>query len=172
MNFILANGAVVRVLISVRKQANPEQKHLLYDFQPKDSFIQKEIEEDFTPIEFLKGMIRGDRLQKYTKTRMKRHVESSDPNISIELQELYTGPKYNGYVFKVTNNSRSSNYIVDLTQLKIGHPDTARVSHVKSKNLKPANTSENSTLVHVVASSTTTYYNLNLPFKKYSPSKK
>ena len=169
VNFILANGAVVRVAIATVAKHIPEKTHSIYDFAARQAEIQREIEQDsaISQMQLLKAMIRDDRVAGYTKRRLKRGVLSGSPNLKIALISIYTGAKYNGYTFKVTNTSTTKSYDLKLENLSIGHPNTARLAQTDLKELKNAKTKKNSTLVRVVASATATYYNVNLPFKQH-----
>lgn len=168
INFILANGAVVRVLVTTVPKHIPEKTHNLYDFTPRKEEIQRELEENtsVSQMQLLKAMIREDQVTGYASRNISRAVVSGDANLKIELIKLYTGPKFNGYVFRITNTAPSKDFQIKLENLSIGYPNTALLSQVDTANLKNSSTKQNTTLLRVVASATATYYNINLPFKE------
>ena len=174
ISFVLANGAVVRVMVKTVSKHIPEKTHDFYDFLPQKEEIQRELEEDssISQMGLLKAMIRGDKVAGYSSRKVNRTALSGDPNLKVDLLRLYTGAKYNGYIFKVSNKSRLKKYQIKLEKLSIGHPNTALLSQIDNKVLEQKGKSKSSTILRVVASATATYYNINLPFKEFTPKRK
>ena len=77
--------------------------------------------------------------------------------------KVYSGPKYNGYIFKIVNNSSSKSFAIDLKSLTLGRPNVALLSQVDDSILKPADGKESATFLRIVAKPTSVYYSLTLP---------
>lgn len=162
MSFILANGAVVNTQIVIVSKPTPEQVNSFYDFLPKKHLISKDKKgSHVSDLDLMKSMIRWDNIIGYKSRQLSRMVHTGIKGVSANLVRLYTGPKYNGYVFKINNLSKDPK-LIDLTKLTLGRPNVALLSQVDQKILK-AKKGKNSTFLRIVAKPTSVYYNLSLP---------
>ena len=165
ISFILANGVVVNTKMVILPKATPEQTNSFYDFLPKKHLIESPRNvkgSQISDLELMKAMIRQDEVLGYKSRPLSRNVRTGIRGVSAKLVRLYTGPKYNGYVFKVKNQSKKK-YTIDLTNLTFGKPNMALLSQVDHKTINPKQKNRNSTLFRVVAKPTSVYYNLSLP---------
>ena len=162
VTFLLANGAVVSTNIETVSNAIPEKTDSFYDFVPKSSLIEKEanVTSDITDIELLKSMVRREEVLGIEQRPIEREVHSGVADLKSKLVRLYTGAKFNGYVFKLTNVSKKKTYAVDLRYLTLGKPNLALLSQTDKDKLKP----NESTFFRIVAKPSSVYYNLNIPF--------
>jgi len=162
VTFLLANGAVVSTNIETVSKAIPEKTDSFYDFVPKSSLIEKEanVTSDITDIELLKSMVRREEVLGIEQRPIEREVHSGVADLKSKLVRLYTGAKFNGYVFKLTNVSKKKTYAVDLRYLTLGKPNLALLSQTDKDKLKP----NESTFFRIVAKPSSVYYNLNIPF--------
>lgn len=166
VTFILADGAVVNVRIVTASKTIPERTESFYDFKPKESLIESmDKGQDaavLSELDLMKAMIRGDSVTGYKTEPMSRLVTTGIPNISARLVRVYTGPKYNGYVFKIKNQDPTKKYAVNLEKLTLGQPNTAMLSQVDRKVLGTTE-KDNFAYLRIVAKPTSIYYNVNLP---------
>jgi hypothetical protein len=166
VTFILADGAVVNVRIVTTSKAIPERSDSFFDFKPKESLLESmDKGQDaavISELELMKAMIRGDGVTGYKTEPMSRLVNTGIANISARLVRIYTGPKYNGYVFKIKNQDTKKKYLVNLEKLTLGQPNTALLSQVDRKVLG-ASEKDNFAYLRIVAKPTSIYYNVNLP---------
>ncbi len=162
VTFLLANGAVVSTNIETVSKAIPEKTDSFYDFVPKSSLIEKEanVTSDITDIELLKSMVRREEVLGIEQRPIEREVHSGVADLKSKLVRLYTGAKFNGYVFKLTNVSKKKTYAIDLRYLTLGKPNLALLSQTDKNKLKP----NESTFFRIVAKPSSVYYNLNIPF--------
>ena len=162
VTFLLANGAVVSTNIETVSKAIPEKTDSFYDFVPKSSLIEKEanVTSDITDIELLKSMVRREEVLGIEQRPIEREVHSGVADLKSKLVRLYTGAKFNGYVFKLTNVSKKKTYAVDLRYLTLGKPNLALLSQTDKDKIKP----NESTFFRIVAKPSSVYYNLNIPF--------
>ena len=162
VTFLLANGAVVSTNIETVSKAIPEKTDSFYDFVPKSSLIEKEanVTSDITDIELLKSMVRREEVLGIEQRPIEREVHSGVADLKSKLVRLYTGAKFNGYVFKLTNVSKKKTYAIDLRYLTLGKPNLALLSQTDKDKIKP----NESTFFRIVAKPSSVYYNLNIPF--------
>ena len=165
VSFILANGVVVNTKMVIVSKALPEKTDSFYDFQPKKRLIDNVSNSkgaNVSDLELMKSMIRWDNVVGYKIRNLVRTVNTGVKGITSKLVRVYTGPKYNGYVFKVRNESHKS-YAIDVKSLTLGVPNVALLTQVDKKILKSKKSKENITFLRIVAKPTSVYYNLALP---------
>ena len=143
ITFILANGVVVSTKISVVPKSIPEKTDSFYDFRPKDQQLIEDKKSNgkganISELELMKAMIRWDDVVGYQKRVLVRSVKTGIKSINAKLVRIYTGPKYNGYIFKIRNLNPKKDYFVDVKSLTLGNPN-ALLSQVDRKILKPLN---------------------------------
>jgi len=167
VTFILANGAVVSAKLIIVSKALPEQVDSFYDFKPKDSLVENFDKDEkgtgISELELMKAMIRWEKIVGYNVRTLVRTVNTGIDHLSAKLIRVYTGPRYNGYVFRIRNLSKKKGYAIDLKSLALGKPNMALLSQVDQKILKPIKSKENTTFLRIVAKPASIYYNVNLP---------
>lgn len=175
ITFILANGVVVSTKIVVVPKSIPEKTDSFYDFRPKDQLIEDKKSNgkgaNISELELMKAMIRWDDVVGYQKRVLVRTVKTGIKSINAKLVRIYTGPKYNGYIFKIRNLNPKKDYFVDVKSLTLGSPNVALLSQVDRKILKNAKSKENVTFLRIVAKPTSVYYNIALPVAPVSKPK-
>lgn len=162
VTFLLANGAVVSTNIETISNAIPEKTDSFYDFVPKSSLIEKEtnITSDISDLELMKSMVRREEVLGIEQRALEREIDSGVSDLKVKLVRVYTGAKFNGYVFKITNTSDKKTYAVDLKHLSLGKPNQALLSQTDKEKLGP----NESTFFRIVAKPSSVYYNVNVPF--------
>lgn len=170
VSFILTNGEIVNTKLITVSPKSPENVDSFYDFLPKKSLIEnnKNHGSNISDIELMKSMIRWDKVVGYKMRDLVRTLTTGNRTLSIKLVRLYTGPKFNGYIFKVRNLSRKKKFKIDLTKLSLGSPNQAILSQVDKKLLGTVKSKKNTTFLRIVARPTSQYKNMNLPFKTTS----
>ncbi len=168
VSFILAGGAVINTEIAIVPKEIPEKTDSFYDFQPKDLLIDRKNKgnakgSNISELELMKAMIRWDSVVGYNIRSITRTINTGVRGLEAKLVRVYTGPNFNGYVFKIRNRSKKNNYAIDLKSLTLDQPNVAVLSQVDRKILKTIKTKENVTFLRVVAKPTSVYYNINLP---------
>ncbi|POB14809.1 hypothetical protein [Halobacteriovorax sp. DA5] len=161
VTFLLANGAVVSTKIVTVSKALPEKVENFYDFIPKKELIEKEANAgpDISDLELMKAMVRLEEVVGIKQRSLIRTIITGNSELSAKLVRVYTGAKFNGYVFKIQNLSKNKDYAVDVRSLSLGRPNQALLSQVDKKLLKP----KEATFLRIVAKPTSIYYNVNLP---------
>lgn len=163
VSFILANGVVVNTKIVIVPKAIPEKTDSFYDFLPKKYLIESSGDSkgsNVSDLELMKAMIRWDKVVGYRARHLSRRVNTGVRGVRAKLVRIYTGPKYNGYIFKIKNQSKKR-YAIDLKRLTLGRPNVALLSQVDQKILKSKE--GNITFLRIVAKPTSVYYNISLP---------
>jgi hypothetical protein len=162
VTFLLANGSVLSTKIQTVPKAIPEKTDSFYDFIPKSSFVEKEgnVTSDISDLELMKSMIRKEEVLGVEQRAIERKVNSGVPDLAAKLVRIYTGSKFNGYVFKLSNLSKTKSYSVDIRLLTLGKPNQALLSQTDKAVLKP----KEETFFRIVAKPSSLYYNVNLPF--------
>lgn len=162
VTFLLANGAVVSTKIQTVPKAIPEKTDSFYDFIAKSSLVEKEgnISSDITDLELMKSMVRKEEVLGVDQRAIEREVNTGVPDLAAKLVRIYTGAKFNGYVFKLSNISKTKSYSVDIRYLTLGSPNQALLSQTDKAILNP----KEETFFRIVAKPSSVYYNVNLPF--------
>ena len=160
VTFLLANGAVISARIRTVSTAIPEKIDSFYDFIPKKDLIEKDTASgsNISDLELMKAMIRFDEVVGVKIRSLVRTLRTGVKGLSAKLVRVYTGKRFNGYIFKVRNNS-NKNYSINIEELSLGRPNQALLSQVDKKLLKPKEV----TFLRIVAKPTSIYYNVNLP---------
>lgn len=165
VSFILANGAVVNTEIVVVPKWIPEKTESFYDFTPKLSNVEqpkKRVGSDISDLELMKSMVRWDNVVGYQARKVSKWIKSGIKGLSAQLIYVYTGPKFNGYIFKIRNNTKKE-YAIDVKSLNFGSPNTALLSQTDKKILGPKKSGTSTTYLRIVAKASSVYYNINLP---------
>jgi hypothetical protein len=167
VTFILSDDSVVSLKIMTVAKAIPEKTDNFFDLRPKEQKIDPESAKgaDITELELMKAMIRTDNLVGYNAQDYVRAVRSGIDGISAQLVKVYTGPKFNGYIFQIVNNSSGTTYVIDLKSLTLGSPNQALLSQVDERVLQPKGTEKSSstTYLRIVAKPTSVYSSVALP---------
>ena len=162
LSFILSNDAIVSLKVEVTSSSSPDGPDHIYDFQAKSQIVDIQDRSpngsNISDIDLMKAMIRGDKVSGYKSRPLKRWIRSGQKNIVVRLVHIYTGPKFNGYIFKVTNKGKS-NYRLHLPKLNLGNPNLALLSHVDRWTISKGQ----SALLRIVAKPTATYRAVTLP---------
>ncbi|MGE0172444.1 MAG: hypothetical protein AB7T49_06665 [Oligoflexales bacterium] len=166
VTFILADGAVVNVSVITVSKAIPERTDSFYDFKPKETLLDSLDKDKGGPVlselDLMKAMIRGDGVTGYKVESISRLVNTGITNISARLIRVYTGSKYNGYIFKIRNQDAKKKYTISLEKLTLGQPNTAMLSQIDRKVLGTTD-KDNFAYLRIVAKPTSIYYNVSLP---------
>ncbi len=167
VTFILANDVVINTKISVVTSNLLKKRDSFYDFKAKslqvDPTAQAGIGSSVSEIELMKAMIRADKVIGYTDQAMSDKINTGIEGVAAQLVKVYTGPKYHGYIFKVTNTSKSKTYALDVKSLTLGRPNVALLSQADENVLYPAPHEQTATLLRIVAKPTAVYHSVTLP---------
>lgn len=159
VTFLLADGAVINARLVIVPKALPEKIDSFYDFKPKESLIEKnESESNVSELELMKAMMKWDQVAGYNVKVISRSINTGVSGVSAKLVRVYTGPKYNGYIYKISNDSKHT-YNIDIRNLSLGRINLALLSQVDQNVLKP----KKDTFLQVVAKPSSVYYSVNLP---------
>jgi len=111
----------------------------------------------------MKAMIGWQNIRGYKVRSLIRTIDTRNANLSAKLVRVFTGPRYNGYIFKLQNLSSRKSYFIDLKDLKLGMPSLALLGQIDRAKLGPQGKGTNTTFLRIVAKPTSVYYNINLP---------
>ena len=165
LTFILDNGAVVSLKVNVASRKSVEELDQFFDFKAKDQRIngkdRKAAGSNISDIDLMKAMIRNDKVTGYKSRPMSRWVRSGIKDIKVKLIKIYSGPRYNGYVFKVSNKGEKP-YKLSLKELSLGSPNVALLSQVDKKEIGPK---APTTLLRIVSKPTSAYREIVLPIR-------
>ena len=167
VSFILANDVVVNTKLITVAAGLPDKTSTFYDLKPKslkiDPISQVGEGSNITEIELMKAMIRSDKVIGYIAQAMRQEVRTGVEEVSARLIEVYTGPKFHGYVFKVSNNSKDKNFALDVKSLTMGRPNVAILTQADDSILEHGPGKPTSTLLRIVAKPSAVYYSVTLP---------
>ena len=168
VTFLMGDGSVINTKLVVVPKAIPEKTDSFYDLRRKDSLIEKPEANDQTgekvsELELMKAMIRGDQVTGYQVKKLVRTIETKVDGVNCELVRVYTGAKFNGYVFKISNHAKDKDFIIDVTKLTLGSPNTAILSQIDEEKVTASENEDAPVFLRIVAKPASVYYNLNLP---------
>lgn len=165
--FLLEDGRSVKlkVVSNSGKKKSPSN----YDFVPKTSLIAKSDkqaeESDVTALDLLKGMIRGDYVAGYKVRYPSRKLNAGWTSLGVVLKKVYSGGKFNGYVYEIKNNYWTKLFTFDVRALKLGSPNLAIISQIDRRTLFPRREGKDKTLLRVVTKTTANPSHIHLPVK-------
>lgn len=166
VTLILANDVVVNLSLETVHSKLHETTNTFYDFQAKrlriDPVTKTSPGGEITKVELMKAMIRGDEVVGYKLRSLSQEVRTGIEGISARLVRVYSGPKFHGYIFKISNQSDDKTYALDVKSLTLGRPNVALLTQADSNILVPKS-DDSQTLLRIVAKPTSVYYNVNLP---------
>ena len=167
VTFILANDVVVNVKLITVPSGLPGKTSTFYDLKPKslkvDPIAKMGEGSDISEIELMKAMIRSDKVIGYNVQAVSQDVRTGIDGVSARLVQVYSGPKFHGYVFKVTNESKSKDYALDVKSLTLGRPNVAILTQADDNILRHAPGKPTVTLLRIVSKPTAVYYSVILP---------
>lgn len=174
VNFILSDGKVVRVKLTVRKQKAPGNADSIYDFRSKATLIGSSDKGPAAPaiseLQLMRSMITGQEVSGYTVRHMNQEVKTGMNGVSGRLKSLYVGSEFTGYIFILKNVTKSHTYLVRVPNLAFGNPNTALLGNIDNATLEPIE-GKNIAVFRVVAKSTTAPEKLILPVTYVSKKK-
>ena len=170
VTFLLANGAVVTTKIIISSKKSPELVDSFYDFVPKSELVEKKANSapDISELELMKAMLRGDEVVGMKQRPLARFLSTGLKGVTAKLVRIYTGSKFNGYVFLLKNRFKRTSYDINLRQLTLGYPNQAILSQVDKQKLGPRQL----TFLRVVSKPSSRYYSINLPVSVIKRSRK
>lgn len=167
VSFILSDGTTIRTKLKIVSPNTLEKTANLYEFKSKEVLINSPEEKfaagNFSELDLLKAMIRGDLVSGYRVRKVRRSIYTGHKGIKVILLRVYTGDKFNGYIFRLENVSKKSQYQIDIRKLRLGNPDLAVLSQIDDSLLSPAKKGKEFTYLRVVAKSTSIYNDIVLP---------
>lgn len=162
VTFILNDGTIIRTKVAVISTASPEKIDNFYEFKPKEALLEQgdKISGSLSEIELMKAMIRGDDVPGYEIKNVSRLITPGFKGVCTSLTRIYTGNRFNGYIFEITHTSKQS-LLIDIKNLTLGEPNQALLSHI-DESVLDVDGKRKATL-RIVAKPTSVYSKLILP---------
>ena len=163
--FVLDDGAIVRVSLRTVKKGMPSKVDSFYEFISKESVVDKTQNiTTISEIELIKAMIRGDQVTGYKLRNLVRTIWKTQKGLKARMIKVYTGKKFNGYVFKLENVSKKDTFKINPEKVFLGRPNQAILSQIDDVILYPKSKGKAVTYLRMVAKPTTVYSDIILPF--------
>lgn len=166
VSFILANDVVIHAKLTTVRSKLHESTNTFYDFRAKSMQIEPGSRStsgsNVSEVELMKAMIRADKVVGYKIRSMSQRVRTGIDGITAKLLRVYSGPKYHGYIFRVSNVSKKQSFALDVKSLTLGRPNVALLSQADANILYP-DEGKNVTILRIVAKPTSVYYAVTLP---------
>lgn len=168
VTFIMSDGSIINTKLVVVPKTAPEKTDSFYDLKRKDSLIEKaeagdQTGERVSELELMKAMVRGDHVAGYQVKKLVRTVDTKVSGVNCQLVRVYTGAKFNGYVFKITSDAEDKDFVIDVTKLTLGSPNTAILSQIDEQKISSSKENDKPVFLRIVAKPASVYYNVNLP---------
>lgn len=167
--FFLNDGAVVRTNLVVIPKAVKGQSDSLYEFRPKDSYLDDPTTQTNqstaanSEMDLMKALILEDWKSGYEIRDMNKSLDLGVKDLQCDLYRVYLGYGFKGYLFKLTNLSKTEQVEINLKKLGIGKPNKVILSSLKDQSLDVAGSGKESTILRLVASSNTFIKEMTLP---------
>ena len=165
VTFILANDAVVSLSLKSSLEKGKTKPKAFYEFKPKSvklSSINKPLGSGVSEIELMKAMIRRDKVVGYEVKNLSQEVRTGIEGVEAYLIQIYSGPNFHGYSFRVTNTCHDKNYALDLKSMTLGRPNVAILSQ-SDHNILYSLGSERTTILRIITKPTSISYAITLP---------
>lgn len=167
--FILNDGTTIQTKLVVAPTGSPEKTSALYEFRPKEAMLSeaqgKETTTSLSDLDLMKAMIRSDEVPGYDVRRVSRPMNPGFRGVEMTLVRVYTGNRFNGYVFELLNTTKEKSLLVNIQNLLLGEPNQAILSSIDSPVIEPAKSPKAKTLLRIVAKPTSVYSKLVLPIE-------
>ncbi|MCX6125177.1 MAG: type-F conjugative transfer system secretin TraK [Proteobacteria bacterium] len=168
VTFIMSDGSIINTKLVVVPKTAPEKTDSFYDLKRKDSLIENAEANDQTgervsELELMKAMIRGDHVAGYQIKKLIRTIDTKVSGVNCQLVRVYTGAKFNGYIFKISSNAEGKDFEIDVTKLTLGSPNTAILSQIDESKISGSEENEKPIFLRIVAKPASVYYDVNLP---------
>jgi len=167
--FILNDGTTIQTKLVVVPAGSPEKTSALYEFRPKEAMLQealgKEATSTMSDLDLMKAMVRGDEAAGYDIKSVSRPVNPGFRGVSTTLVRIYTGNRFNGYVFEIANTTKDKKLLINIQNLMLGEPNLAILSNVDSPLVEPGKGEKSKTFLRVVAKPTSIFSKLVLPIE-------
>ena len=162
VTFIMSDGSIINTKLVVAPKSAPEKTDSFYDLKRKDSLIEKAEANDQTgervsELELMKAMIRGDHVAGYQVKKLIRTVDTKVSGVNCQLVRIYTGAKFNGYIFKISSNAENRDFVIDVTKLTLGSPNTAILSQIDESKISGSEENEKPVFLRIVAKPASVY---------------
>ena len=161
--FRLDTGETIKLKLRVFKKFQNRVTDDVYEFKPisEKADSHKDISE-INALEAMKTMLRSDNHESFSFREVFADIWPWKKGVKTKLIKIYSGKNFNGYVYKITNTSRTKSAKVDVTELKLGNPDQARYIQVDNDGkIAP----KKSVLLRIVAAPSSYHHDLTLPVR-------
>lgn len=174
VNFILSDGEVVRVKLTVSSRKNNKNADSIYDFRSKSSLLADSPARAGAPpiseLQLMRAMISGRDVSGYEIKQLSQEISTGMRGVKGILKTTYIGPEFTGYIFTLKNVTQSHSYLIRIPNLAFGNPNTALLGNIDNANLEPIN-GKNLAILRVVAKSNSSTDDVVLPVTYISKKK-
>ncbi len=152
VSFILSDGSIVNTRLVVVPTESKEKADSVYDFKSESTLLkQTESSSPIGKMDLMKALIRGDFVAGYSIKDLSMVVPTGMKGVEATLTRIYSGQEFNGYIFRIENQSDENKIEIDIRKLKIGQPNLALFSSIDRDVLGPKGSSRNSALLKIIA---------------------
>lgn len=152
VSFFLSDGSVVRAKIQISPKDGSSDNY--YELKSQDSVDGGSGGAPaMSEIELLKAMVLDATPAGYKVSQLSDE-KSSKAGARIELIRIYRGSPYNGYIYKVTNESSKKSVDIDVRHITVGDPNLAILAQSDEAVLQPKGKGVSQTFVRIVAKNT------------------
>lgn len=162
--FILSDGTIVTTKLTIGVNGLSDKLDEVVDFRSDENEPGVEVERQTanpSELELMKAMIRGERAPGYVLKDISKEISPGFKGVKTRLVRKYTGGRYAGFIFELSNSSRDQTLSINIKNLSLGDPNLAVLSNVNKETLEPKSTA----LLRIVAKATSAYNQLILPIE-------
>ena len=165
VTFIFDNGESLKLKIKTVSKEIPNKTDQVYVFKSKEELINpKKSKVNISALDLMKAMLRRDSVVGYkTKAHADKYLKIGD-DLVCKLLKTYEGDRYTGYIFKISNKSKTSSAQIDLTQIKLGTPNTAILGQIDKRLIPKRSHADSYTYLRIVTKVNSFHKDLLLPF--------
>jgi hypothetical protein len=167
--FILSDGTTIKTKLVVVSRAIPEKTDAIYEFKSKDTLLGQgddaKAGSGLSELDLMKAMLRSDEVSGYEVKNLVRSISPGFKGVTTKLVRIYTGNQFNGYIFELTNNTKTQKLFVNVQNLVLGDPNVAILSSVDQPIIEPEGSGHEKTFLRIVAKPSSIYNQLVLPIQ-------
>lgn len=175
VNFILANADIVKLRIAILPKTIKGKTDSLFDLKSRKNVLQSPDNQSLPKIEkldLMAAMIRGDQVAGFEVLMLDREVQTGKSDLKAVLKKVYSSETLKGYVYQITNTSKTKRYFVDIKRLKFGRPSAALLGYASRVELSKSGDDEKSAEIIIVATPESHAKDITLPFRMASVQEK
>ena len=174
VSFILANGEIAKLRLSVVPRQASVKVESIYDIKSQRSMIENRAAA--TPflgrLDLMTAMIRGDQVVGFEITAPNIDVGNDSNGVKVTLRKVYSGDAFKGYVYEIASRADAGHINLDVRSIQFGSPNQALLAYSDLETLDPKDTERSKSRLIVITKQGVNFRDALLPIRVTKEAKK